>query len=82
MVTLEETKRPLYHMVLDLEAIELHKLSRVIEQAGGLVLDLSTDAVTCVFKTKELPFKTVTQDDKQMIHGYFNDDKNRSLSIN
>jgi hypothetical protein len=82
MVTQEETESHLYHMILELEAIELHRLSKVVEQAGGLVLDLSTDAVTCVFKSKELPFKTVTQDDKQMIHGYFNDDKNRSLSIN
>jgi hypothetical protein len=75
MVTQEETESPLYHMVLELEAIELHRLSRVIEQAGGLVLDLSTDAVTCVCKSKELPFKTVTQDDKQMVQGNFYDDK-------
>ena len=70
-VTQEETEAPFYHMVLEQEAIELHKLSKVIENAGGLVLDLSTDAVTCVFKSKELPFKTVTQDDRQMIFGLY-----------
>ena len=71
MVTQEETESPLHHIISELEAIELHRLSRVNEQAGGLVLDLSTDAVTCEFKSKELHFKTVRQDDdKQMIYGH------------
>jgi hypothetical protein len=46
----EETEKPLYNMVLDMEAVELHKLTKVIESKKGLVLDLSTDSVSCVFK--------------------------------
>ena len=79
MVTQEEPESPLNHMKFKLEAIELHRLSKVIEQAGGLVLDLSTDAVTCVFKSKELQFKTVCQEDKQMIHGHCYDDKKTNV---
>ena len=45
----EETESPLYNMILEMEAIELHKLATIIQSKGGQVLDLSTDSVSCVF---------------------------------
>ena len=45
----EETEAPIYNMILEQEAIQLHKLSKIIEGQGGLVLDLSTDCVSCAF---------------------------------
>ena len=32
---------------MDLEAIALHKLATLIESKNGIVLDLSTDCITC-----------------------------------
>ena len=57
LTTREETEAPIYNMVLDVEAIELHKLSSIIKEKKGEVLDLSTDCVTCVFPTNVCPFK-------------------------
>jgi len=70
--TTEETEAPFYHMILEQEAIELHGLTKIIKEADGLVLDLGTDAVTCVFK-KDFPFKTITKDGKKLIDGFFFD---------
>ena len=39
----EETEAPLYEMVLEMEAIELHQLSQTIKEASGKIIDLSTD---------------------------------------
>ena len=52
----EESEAPIYNMILALEAIELHKLMMLIEKEGGLVLDVSTDEVACVFPTDKLPW--------------------------
>ena len=52
----EETETPLYNMVLDMEAILLHKLMKKVEQNQGTVVDVMTDCVTCYFK-KGFPFK-------------------------
>jgi 5-methylcytosine-specific restriction protein A len=46
----EETESPIYNQILELEAIELHKLKTIIESKNGLVLDLNTDCISCVFK--------------------------------
>jgi hypothetical protein len=54
--TREETEAPIYNMVLDLEAIEVHMLAKIIESKNGFVLDLATDCVSCVFP-KEFPFE-------------------------
>ena len=43
-------------MVLEQEAIELHKLSKIIENNNGFILDLSTDCISCVFPN-EFPFQ-------------------------
>ena len=53
----EETEAPIYNMVLELEAIELHKLSTIIKNKGGDVLDLITDCITCTFPNDVLPFE-------------------------
>ena len=47
----EETEAPIYNMIMDMEAIELHKLRRIVNSKGGIVLDLSTDCVACVLRT-------------------------------
>ena len=52
----EETEAPIYNMILEMEAIELHKMSIAIKHKGGIVLDLSTDCISCVFPG-EFPFK-------------------------
>ena len=41
----EGTRYPFYAMILQMEAIELHKLETLIIQAGGTVLDRNTDAI-------------------------------------
>ena len=43
-------------MVLDMEAVLLHKLIKKIESHGGVVVDVMTDCATCYFK-KKFPFK-------------------------
>ena len=54
--TNEETESPIYDMILELEAIELHKLSEIIKSKNGTVLDLITDCVVCQFKNNINPF--------------------------
>lgn len=39
----------MYHLILDLEAVELHKMKNLIEKAGGHVTFLSTDCCECWF---------------------------------
>lgn len=41
----DSNKRPIYAQVLDLEAIELHKLERLVNEHGYVVSGLCTDAV-------------------------------------
>lgn len=40
-----ENHYPIYAQVLDCEAIELHKMCRMIENIGGIPLEIKTDAV-------------------------------------
>ena len=49
-ISKQETEAPIYNQIVELEAIELHKLKRIIESKGGLCLDLNTDCISCVFK--------------------------------
>ncbi len=46
---IHKTEHPIYNMILDLEAIETHKLSLLIKNNGGMILDLNTDSVTAYF---------------------------------
>ena len=58
---------------MDLEAIELHKLSKIIESKGGKILDLKTDCIRCSFDD-EISFELI--DDKN-IDGYYFDLDNK-----
>jgi len=60
----EETEAPIYNMILDMEAIELHRLAKLIEGKGGLVLDASTDEITCMFPKDVIPFQLEENPDK------------------
>lgn len=55
-VTTDDTEVPLYQMIIQLEAIELHKFARVIEAKDGTVADLCTDCISCVFPDNKFPF--------------------------
>ena len=55
----DETEAIIYQQIVEVEAIELHKLSKIVEAHGGQVLDLNTDCVSCCFKNDILPFKTI-----------------------
>ena len=41
----ESTKYPLYKQIVEMEAIELHKLEQLIVKKGGIILDRNTDAI-------------------------------------
>ena len=62
-----ETEKPIYDQIMDLEAIHLHKLSKLIESNNGNVLDLNTDCVTCTFKNNIFPFKM----NNNILEGYY-----------
>jgi hypothetical protein len=50
---------PIYNQILQQEQIELHKLSKLVESHGGLVLDYNTDAINCAFPDNKFPFELV-----------------------
>ena len=70
MTETDETEAPIYNQVLELEAIELHRLAKIIESKGGYVLDLNTDCVSAAFPKDILPF-TITDIN---INDYYYDD--------
>ena len=70
--TVMETEQPIYNQILQQEQIELHKLVKLVKSHDGIVLDLNTDAVNCVFPNNEFPFKLV--DDIQLDGQYWDDD--------
>ena len=41
----EKTTYPIYSMILQMEALELHKLETIINNNGGYILDRNTDAI-------------------------------------
>ena len=53
----DETEHPLYNMIVEMEAIEVHRLNKIIEEHGGTVLDFNTDCVSCVFENDKCPFE-------------------------
>ena len=44
-VQMESTKYPIYKQILEMEAVELHRLESIITKKGGVVLDRNTDAI-------------------------------------
>ena len=72
-----ETEKPIYDQILDLEAIELHKLAMIIESNQGTVLDLNTDYVTCRFENNIFPFELDKNNDiKKFYHYYYDENIN------
>jgi len=72
----EESESPLYEMVLEMEAIELHKLASLIKEAKGKVVDLSTDCVVCSFPKNVLPF-TLEEDGLNIKGFYYGNDETK-----
>jgi DNA replication protein DnaC len=56
-----ETQTPVYNQILQQEQIELHKLGKLIESNGGIILDYNTDAINCVFEDNKFPFELVEE---------------------
>ena len=70
----DETESPLYHQILELEAIELHKLSKLIESKNGIILDLNTDAISFITKNNVFPFD-ISKDGVNIKDYYYNDNE-------
>ena len=70
----DESESPIYHQILELEAIELYKLSKIIKSKNGTILDLNTDAISFVTENNELPFK-LSSDGVNIKGFYFNGKK-------
>jgi hypothetical protein len=54
--------------------MELHMLKTLVENKGGTVTDLNTDAITCTFEDDIFPFELI--DDKNLNH-YWDDNKTK-----
>ena len=87
-ITNEETEAPIYNQVLQLEAIEMHKLKTIIESKGGTVLDINTDCVSCVFENDIFPFeldginlKDYYYDKQKLVAKYKLEDKTEKLKV-
>ena len=52
-----ETEAPIYEQIMQIEAIDLHRLSCIIERKGCKILYLSTDKSICNFPDNILPFE-------------------------
>ena len=70
----DETESPLYHQILELEAIELYKLSKLIESKNGIILDLNTDAISFITKNNVFPFD-ISKDGVNIKDYYYNDNE-------
>ena len=66
-----ETEMMIYNMVVQMEAIQLHELSLIIQSKNGIVLDLNSDAITCIFPDDKFPFELY--DDNVNIRGFYHD---------
>ena len=69
-----ETEQPLYDQILDIEAMELHKLAELIKSKGGQILDLKTDAINFYMQDNIFPFEL---EDEKNLKDYYWDDKNK-----
>lgn len=65
----DDNAYPLYSMVLQIEALELHKLEQIIINKGGIPLDRNTDAIRYQRK-KEINIDTYFWDDEKTIPKY------------
>ena len=65
----EATKYPLYKQILEMEAVELHRLEQIIVRAGGKVLDRNTDAIR-YSSFRPVPLDEYFWDDEQTVAKY------------
>ena len=72
----DDDSRPIYNMIIDMEVIELHKLSKIIQANKGTVLSLNTDCVYCQFEKKPMEIKSYCfdEDNKVLKYKYENKD--------
>jgi hypothetical protein len=72
----DETEAPLYNMIIDMEAVELHKLASEIWDKGGIVHHLNTDECSCSFpRDNEFPFEVIEKSIN--LAGYYYDKENK-----
>ena len=64
----QETEAPIYDQIVQIEAIELHRLKTLVEQNEGIVLDLNTDCVSCCFKNNVFPFECYEKDENEKVN--------------
>lgn len=69
----ESTKYPMYAMILQMEAIELHKLETIITDVGGTILDRNTDAIRYSAES-EVMIDTFFWDDAKTVPKYQKED--------
>ena len=65
----ESSTYPIYAMILQMEAMELHKLESIIKSKGGFILDRNTDAIRYAAK-KELDISNYFWDDENKVPKY------------
>ena len=65
----ETTNYPVYSMILQMEAMELHKLECLIEEHGGIILDRNTDAIRYSAKA-EMEISNYFWDDEKQVPKY------------
>jgi hypothetical protein len=75
-----ETEAPIYNQILDLEAIEVHKLICEIENQGGTCLSVRTDCVECIFPDDKLPFYHDEKDNNNLI-GFKHENKDGIYTV-
>ena len=68
-VDIEATKYPIYKQILEMEAVELHKLESIIIKKGGVILDRNTDAIR-YSRDKEIEFSNYFWDDEKTVIKY------------
>ena len=69
----DNSQYPIYQMVLQMEAMELHKLESIIRQNDGVILDRNTDAIRYAKQT-EINMNNYYWDDEQTVIKYQNED--------
>ena len=82
-VKMESTKYTLYKQILEMEAVELHRLESIIKQKGGITLDRNTDAVRFSLVSKfKFDISSYFWDDNHQVPKYqYEDPKTLSIEI-
>jgi hypothetical protein len=64
---MDETRRPLYNQIIDMEAVELDLLINFIEERNGTVIQCNTDSITYYKENNK----------KQAVHFIYWDEQNK-----